>query len=63
MTKIRQEVYKAFGQFEIRYGAKYPKSTEYLTKDKVEMLAFYNFLPRTWHIFEGQTPLNQCLQR
>ncbi|PCS22544.1 hypothetical protein BTN49_1765 [Candidatus Enterovibrio escicola] len=31
----KQEAHKAFGQFETRYSAKYPKAAEFLTKGKV----------------------------
>ncbi|PCS21175.1 hypothetical protein BTN49_3325 [Candidatus Enterovibrio escicola] len=35
---------------------------ERLTKNKVEMMEFYDFPPNTGYIFERQTPLNQCVQ-
>ncbi len=43
MSATREDAYKAFHEFIIEYGAKYPKAAEYLQKDKVELLAFYDF--------------------
>ncbi len=48
MAETQKEVHKAFGQFETKYGDKYPKAAEFLTKDKVEILAFYDFSVEQW---------------
>jgi putative transposase len=48
MAETRDEAYKAFRLFEQRYGAKYPKATDCLVKDKDEMLAFYDFPAEHW---------------
>ncbi|WP_394349088.1 transposase [Candidatus Enterovibrio escicola] len=48
MAKIQQEAHKPFRQFETRYGVKYPKAAELLTKDKVEMQAFYDCHADHW---------------
>lgn len=57
MAETRQNAYKAFGQFETRYGAKYPKAVECLTKDKVEMLAFYDFPAEHWTHIRTSNPI------
>ncbi|WP_241896498.1 transposase [Candidatus Enterovibrio escicola] len=57
MAETQQEAHKAFRQFEIRYGVKYPKAAECLTKDKVEMLAFYNFHAEHWTYIQKINPI------
>ena len=57
MAETRQNAYNAFGQFETRYGAKYPKAVECLTKDKVEMLAFYDFPAEHWTHIRTSNPI------
>ena len=51
------EPYKAFGQFETRYAAKYPKAVACLTKDKLEMLAFYDFPAEHWTHIRTSNPI------
>ncbi|WP_263363610.1 transposase [Candidatus Enterovibrio escicola] len=48
MAETQQEAHKAFGQFEIRYGAKYPKAVVCLIKGKMEKLSFYDFSTEHW---------------
>ena len=57
MAETRQNAYKAFGQFETRYAAKYPKAVACLTKDKVEMLAFYDFPAEHWTHIRTSNPI------
>jgi transposase-like protein len=45
-TKVNAE--KAFASFVTNYGAKYPKATECLTKDRAALLAFYEFPAAHW---------------
>ncbi|MBO1365485.1 IS256 family transposase [Vibrio cholerae] len=57
MAETRDEAYKAFRLFEQRYGAKYPKATECLVKDKDEMLAFYDFPAEHWTHIRTTNPI------
>ena len=57
MAETRDEAYKAFRVFEQRYGAKYPKATECLVKDKDEMLAFYDFPAEHWRHIRTTNPI------
>ena len=57
MAETRQNAYKAFGQFETRYAAKYPKAVACLTKDKLEMLAFYDFPAEHWTHIRTSNPI------
>jgi transposase-like protein len=45
-TKAKAET--AFDRFVTNYGAKYPKATECLTKDRAALLAFYDFPAEHW---------------
>ena len=45
-TKVNAE--KAFASFLTNYGAKYPKATECLAKDRAALLAFYEFPAAHW---------------
>ena len=57
MAETRDEAYKAFRLFEQRYGAKYPKATECLVKDKDEMLAFYDYPAEHWAHVRTTSPI------
>ena len=57
MAETRDEAYKAFRLFEQRYGAKYPKATGCLVKDKDEMLAFYGFPAEHWTHIRTTNPI------
>ena len=57
MAETRKEAYTAFDQFETRFGAKYPKAVECLTKDKAEMLAFYDFPAEHWVHIRTTNPI------
>jgi len=57
MAETRSDAYKAFGLFEKKYGAKYPKATECLAKDKAEMLAFYDFPAEHWTHIRTTNPI------
>jgi putative transposase len=46
MAGGRKEAEEAMKLFEEKYGAKYPKAVECLTKDRGPLLAFYDFPPR-----------------
>ncbi len=57
MAETQQEAHKAFGQFEIRYGAKYPKAAECLIRNKVKMLVFYDVTAKRWTHIRMTNPI------
>ncbi len=57
MAETRDDAYKAYGAFEKRYEAKYPKATECLSKDREEMLAFYDFPAEHWTHIRTSNPI------
>lgn len=48
MAETRAEAHKAFAHFLATYGAKYPKATACLERDRDELLAFYDFPAEHW---------------
>ena len=58
-AEIKDQADKAFDRFIATYGAKYPKATGCLAKDRDELLAFYDSRPRTGSICAPQTQSNQ----
>lgn len=48
MAPNRSDAETAFDSFEERFGAKYPKAVECLAKDRVALLAFYDFPAEHW---------------
>ena len=48
MAEDRADAEKAFDNFEERFGAKYPKAVECLSKDRDALLAFYDFPAEHW---------------
>jgi transposase-like protein len=48
MVETKASAQVAFDQLIASYGAKYPKATECLVKDRTELLAFYNFPAEHW---------------
>lgn len=48
MAETREAAQRAFDLFLDQYGAKYPKAVECLTKDRVALLAFYEFPAEHW---------------
>ena len=48
MAETKNGADKAFDQFVTNYGAKYPKATECLAKDRAALLAFYDFPAEHW---------------
>jgi transposase-like protein len=57
MSATRQEAYTAFNAFIDDYGAKYPKATECLQKDKEELLMFYDFPAEHWVHLRTTNPI------
>ena len=43
MAETKEDAEAAMNTFEERYGAKYPKAGDCMTKDRDELLAFYDF--------------------
>ena len=48
MAETKVAAQKAFDEFVASYGAKYPKATECLAKDRDALLAFYDFPAEHW---------------
>ena len=48
MADTKASAEAAFARFAANYGAKYPKATECLAKDRAELLAFYDFPAEHW---------------
>jgi putative transposase len=48
MAETRADAQRAFNQFIATFGAKYPKAVECLAKDRIELLAFYDFPAEHW---------------
>ena len=57
MSATRKEAHEAFDRFIEEYGAKYPKAAECLEKDKVELLAFYDFPAEHWVHLRTTNPI------
>ncbi len=57
MAPTRDEAYHAFDTFVQSYESKYAKATECLAKDKVELLAFYDFPAEHWIHLRTSNPI------
>lgn len=57
MAATRAEAIKAFERFLSTYGAKYPKATEKLTRDREALLAFYDFPAEHWAHLRTTNPI------
>lgn len=57
MSATRADAYQAFDAFVEEYGAKYPKATECLLKDKKELLTFYDFPAEHWVHLRTTNPI------
>lgn len=57
MAEKRQDAEAAFDLFLKTYEAKYPKATECLTKDRAELLAFYDFPAEHWLHLRTTNPI------
>lgn len=56
-AETREEAYKAFEHTVKRFKAKYPKAMECLSKDKEQMLAFYDFPAEHWQSIRTTNPI------
>jgi transposase-like protein len=57
MAETRSSAQQAFDTFLEKYGAKYPKATECLAKDREELLAFYDFPAEHWMHLRTTNPI------
>lgn len=57
MAETRSAGNAAFDLFLEKYGAKYPKATECLAKDRDELLAFYDFPAEHWKHLRTTNPI------
>ena len=57
MAPTRKDAYEAFDIALTTYSAKYPRAMECLEKDKVEMLAFYDFPAPHWQHTRTSNPI------
>ena len=57
MAPTKEEAEAAFDYFVQAYGAKYPKAVECLTKDREELLTFYDFPAQHWMHIRTTNPI------
>jgi transposase-like protein len=57
MSATKEDAIKAFDKFVATYQAKYPKAVECLTKDRDELLAFYDFPAEHWQHIRTSNPI------
>jgi len=57
MAENREAAEKAMEAFAETFGAKYPKAVECLTKDREELLAFYDFPAEHWKHLRTTNPI------
>jgi putative transposase len=57
MSATKEDATKAMDKFAATYQAKYPKAVECLTKDKEELLAFYDFPAEHWQHLRTSNPI------
>lgn len=57
MAETRKDADKAFDHFAKKYGAKYDKAVQCLSKDRDELLAFYDFPGEHWRHIRTTNPI------
>ena len=57
MAATKREAESAFGHFQRAWGPKYPRAAECLTKDREELLAFYDFPAEHWRHLRTTNPI------
>ena len=57
MAESRADTARAMGVFAAKYQAKYPKAVECLTRDRAELLAFYDFPAEHWQHLRTTNPI------
>ena len=60
MASTRKDAYKAFDNTLELFGAKYPKAMECLSKDREELLAFYDFPAEHWIHIRTTNPIESA---
>ena len=60
MASSRDDAYKAFDNTLELFGAKYPKAMECLSKDREELLAFYDFPAEHWIHIRTTNPIESA---
>jgi transposase-like protein len=59
MAATREQAHAAFTGFVQSYGPKYPKAAECLAKDKIALLAFYDFPAAHWMHLRTTNPIGE----
>jgi putative transposase len=57
MSATKEDAINALDRFIATYGAKWPKATECLEKDRAELLAFYDFPAEHWGHLRTSNPI------
>ena len=57
MSATKEDAIKTFDRFIATYQAKYPKAAECLSKDREELLAFYDFPAEHWQHLRTSNPI------
>lgn len=57
MSDTKETAEKAFDAFISKYAAKYPKATDCLKKDRIELLTFYDFPAEHWKSLRTTNPI------
>jgi putative transposase len=57
MSATREDAIKAFERFIDVYGTKWPRASECLEKDRVQLLAFYDFPAEHWQHLRTSNPI------
>jgi transposase-like protein len=57
MSATKEDAVKAFDRFIETYGAKWPRATQCLEKDRAELLEFYNFPAEHWGHLRTSNPI------
>lgn len=57
MSATKEDAIKTFDRFIATYQAKYPKAVECLSKDREELLAFYDFPAEHWQHLRTSNPI------
>ena len=60
MAETREDAYRAFDEFIATYELKHPKATACLSKDREELLAFYDFPAEHWQHIRTTTPIESA---
>ena len=63
MSATKADAIKAFDAFIGAYDSKYPKAAECLSKDREELLAFYDFPAEHWQHVRTTNPIESTLRR